>query len=120
MSHCPRKCHICQAELWGEQKFFCKSVKVIRTCRMGPTPTFSEDEPEFGSDSEILDLELALDLDTLNLRLEMIHARQTMSQRLAEAHQKHLPTEVEVPKYIQGFVDVFSNESFDVLPNWKL
>ena len=42
------------------------------------------------------------------------------SQRLAEAHQKSLPTEVVVPKYLQGFMDVFVKESFDALPNRKV
>ena len=93
MSRCPSKCHMCQAELHEEQKAFQKSVKDIQIFRMGLTPTFSEDKPEFGFNLEIPDLELALNSDVLNLRSEMIRVSQTTSQRLAEAHQKHLPTE---------------------------
>jgi len=58
--------------------------------------------------------------DAWNIGFEMIHASQTMSQRLVEAHQKNLPTEVAVPKYLQCFMDVFSKESFDALLNQKL
>jgi len=94
---------MCQAELQEEHKVFQKSAKHIQTCRMGPTPTFLEDDPEFGLDLEISDPESALNLDALNLGSEMIHASQTTSQRLAEAHKKHLPTEVAVLTYLQMF-----------------
>jgi len=120
MSCCPIKCHMCQAELQEEQKAFQKSVKDIQTCRAGPTPTFLEDKSEFALDSETLYPESTLDLEALNLGSEMIHVSQTTSQRLAEAHQKSLPTEVVVPKYFQGFMDVFAKELFDALPNQKV
>ena len=89
---------------------FSEVSKAHSNLQDGAHPTFSEDEPEFGFDLEIPDLELALDSDALYLRSEMICASQMTSQRLAEAHQKHLPTEVVVPKYHQGFMDVFSKE----------
>jgi len=50
----------------------------------------------------------------------MIHTSQTTFQRLAEALQKSLPIEAAIPTYLQGFQDVFSKESFDALPNWKV
>ena len=50
----------------------------------------------------------------------MIHTSQMTSQRLAEAHQKSLPTETAIPTYLQGFRDVFSKESFDALPDRKV
>ena len=43
-----------------------------------------------------------------------------MSQRLVEAHQKNIPTEVAVPKYLQCFMDVFVKESFYALLNEKM
>ena len=94
--------------------------KDIQTCRVGPTPTFSEDEPEFIFDSETSDPESSFYSDAIALETKMICTSQTTSQRLAEAHQKGLPTEVEVMKYLQYFVDVFLKESFDTLPSWKV
>ena len=87
---------------------------------MGPTPTFLEDDPEFILDSETSDPESAFLSDAVDLGSKTIRASQMTSQRLAEAHQKDLPAAVVVPEYLQGFVDVFSKESFDVLPNRKV
>jgi len=41
---------------------------------------------------------------------EEIQASQTTLQRLAEAHQKTVGTETEIPKHLRDFGDVFSKE----------
>jgi len=51
---------------------------------------------------------------------EEIWASQTTSQRLAEAHQKTVGTETEIPKHLRDFGDVLLKESFDALSNRKI
>ena len=50
-----------------------------------------------------------------------IRATSTISQRLAEAFRRNSePVRPAVPDYLREFDDVFSKESFDVLPESKL
>ena len=57
---------------------------------------------------------------TLSPHSEDLQASQTMYQRLAEVHQKHLGTGTKIPKHLQGFSNIFLKESFDALPNKKV
>ena len=50
---------------------------------------------------------------------EHLQATGTTLQHLVEASQKHEKVKVKIPKYLQGFEDVFSKETFDMLPPWK-
>ena len=45
-----------------------------------------------------------------------VRAAATISQRLAEAHHKNSAPSDTVPKYLHDLHQVFSKESFDVLP----
>ena len=53
---------------------------------------------------------------------EFIRATTTFSQRLAEAHAKNAPRSIKdnLPEHFYEYQDVFSKESFDVLPDRKL
>ena len=50
---------------------------------------------------------------------EHLQAIATTSQRLVEASQKHKKAEAKIPEYLWEFEDVFSKETFDMLPPQK-
>jgi hypothetical protein len=142
MSRCPDKCRTCCSEVQAKRKEQRKAERHIRVCRSGPHPLLvevelaSEFEPNSDtnsasdSDSDPSVVRLGPE-DTLaegdhllyvNLpsEAEHIQATGTTSQRLAEASQKHVKAESEIPEYLREFEDDFANESFDALPVRKV
>jgi hypothetical protein len=143
MSRCPDKCLTCRAEIRKEASVRRHKRKVevrrLLKCRAGPHPTIVEDAEE-EDESEVKDDSLS-DTDDeenpvapedrfeegdrlfyINLpsEAEFIRATQTVSSRLAEAHNKNARAETNIPEYLREFEDVFSKKSFDSLPHEKI
>ena len=111
-------------------------------CHSSPHPLLLEEELEgsdsdgsdpdgsdpYGSDSDGPDskvvslrpedtLEGGEHLLYVNLQSEEhLQATAITSQRLAEASWKHKKAEAKIPEYLWEFEDVFSKETFDMLP----
>jgi len=71
-----------------------------------------EDDPDFEEDDRLF--AAGLHHPTADIR-----ATSTISQRLAEAFKRNSEPANNIPDYLREFDDVFSKESFDVLPESK-
>ena len=79
----------------------------------------AEVDPDASSEDQVLEGDRLLYISVLPAP-EDTQASQTTSQRLAEAHQKHVGTNTEIPEHLQDFSDMFSKESFDALLKRKV
>jgi hypothetical protein len=138
MTRClPRCCVGCRDEIREEQKALKKEEVSINACRAGPFPTAMEDTPEPLEDEPPAP-DIPFDLEEgdcvwatgLLPKAGYIGATSTISQRLAESFARStephptLPTGGRglkdlVPDYVKMFGQVFSEEGFAKLPNWK-
>ena len=142
LTRCPSQCGKCKAEerseiqtLRAERK---REARDRQACQEGPDPRVVELEEEevddvqpediFGCDSpdDFPDAPEVEDGDRVFVthlwpHEEFIRATSTASQRLAEAAAKHAPRNVKdaLPEHFYDYMDVFSKESFDVLPDRK-
>lgn len=136
MSHCPRKCTECQTEANAENKANKLKAQCICTCQTGPYPVLVEDMDD--SDEVCRSPDEASRLDSLEdgdrifatgllPPSEHVRASATTSQRLAEAfHCNSQPSEPppagfqqHLPPHLQDYEEVFSKESFDILPDHR-
>jgi predicted aspartyl protease len=137
MSWCsPRCCNGCRTEVREERKLANKETANVNACRSGPFPTAMEDTSETSEDEPVSDIPFDLEegdrvwATGLLPKAEYIQATSTISQRLAETFAKNTephPTLLTggrgskdlVPDYVKMFGQVFSEEGFAKLPNWK-
>ena len=86
-------------------------------------PHFDESDAEdTEGPPELVDIEDGDRIFCVNVpgEAEFIRASSNISQRLAEAAQRNFAPHQEVPEWLQDFGDVFSKQSFDVLPDRKI
>jgi hypothetical protein len=108
-----------------------RNRRTLERCREGPTPRVIELDPleeeledidpigcdEFPDETSIEEGDRIL---IASLPPEFINATSTTSQRLAEAHTKASKDPRDsLPDHFYDYLDVFSKESFDVLPERK-
>ncbi|KAF7342823.1 Reverse transcriptase-RNase H-integrase [Mycena sanguinolenta] len=136
LSRCPSQCGKCRDEARSDIQNLRQKHEQQARCRRGPVPRVVEleeeddvdsddifgcDSPsEFPDDSEIQDDDRVF-FTHVWPHEEFIRATSTTSQRLAEAHAKNAPRNIKdgLPEHFYEYEDVFSKESFDVLPNRK-
>ncbi|KAF7346028.1 hypothetical protein MSAN_01828800 [Mycena sanguinolenta] len=136
LSRCPSQCGKCRDEARSNIQNLRQKHEQQARCRRGPVPRVVEleeeddvdsddifgcDSPsEFPDDSEIQDDDRVF-FTHVWPHEEFIRATSTTSQRLAEAHAKNAPRNIKdgLPEHFYEYEDVFSKESFDVLPNRK-
>jgi hypothetical protein len=144
MSRCPAQCCSgCRDEIREERRIQKAETRRIARCSAGPLPTHVEDsedednlpalDKDTEDDAEEDDPEFEdgdrLFTTSLHQPSVDIRATSTISQRLAEAFKRNnepvksgtspVDPRSGVPDYLQEFDDVFSKESFDVLPESK-
>jgi len=137
MSRCPAKCHACRQavkeETQKERAAHRRHIEVLRACRAGPHPVMieevEEEDDDFEDESDPVpefDPEDKLEEGdrlwyvTLPPEEVFIRATETVSQRLAAAHRKNTQSQTDIPDYLKEFEDIFSKDSFDVLPDHKV
>jgi hypothetical protein len=131
MSRCsPRCCAGCREDIRAEREARLVETRRISRCAASPFPASVEDAEEEESDtSEAPELAEGDRVFAAGLlpQHEEVRATSTMSQRLAEAHWHNsnpasggpalaLSAE-DIPYHLREYADVFSKESFDVLPD---
>jgi hypothetical protein len=129
MSRCSaRCCSGCRDELRNKRRARKTETRLIARCSTGPLPVMveedgdklpallkdneDEDDPEFEEGDRMF--AAGLHRSTAEIR-----ATSTISQRLAEAFKQNSEPIDGIPDYLWEFDDVFSKESFDVLPESK-
>src|SRR5882762_7611911 len=135
MSRCSaRCCSGCRDEFCEEHKERKAVIRLIARCLSGPLPAMTEDDgdelPELlqddGDEEDDPVFEEGDHLFAAGLRHPSaeIRASSTISQRLAEAFKRNNDltspdARSGVPEYLHEFDNVFSKDSFDVLPESK-
>jgi hypothetical protein len=125
MSRCSaRCCSGCRDEIREERKVQKVETRRIAACLAGDLPDLIQDGDDDDDEEDLLLEEGDRFLATgLHRPSEEIRATSTISQRLAEAFKRNseqTPTSIEtIPDHLQKFHDVFSKESFDILPEHK-
>jgi hypothetical protein len=132
MSRClARCCTGCRDEVREERKSQKAEIRHIAACSAGEMPTLLEDweDDEEGENSPDFEEGDRVFATGLYQPPADIRATSTISQRLAEAFKRNSepdrsgPTLTDsregVPDHLRDFDDVFSKESFDVLPEPK-
>jgi hypothetical protein len=135
MSHCPARCRTCKDEVKAETKACRAEIHHIWTCHAGPFPEPEIDwegipelvpDPDDDEEEEEIKSEEALEerdricVTQLLPEPEEILASSNFSQRMAEAHRKNTaPKTSSLPNHFCDFEDVFSEKSFEALPQPK-
>ncbi len=130
MSRCPAKCTECLSEVKAESRAWRLVSKCIRACTLGPAPTLVEEDDDDSEDTPTpasgLEEDDRIFAATLHPLAEEVCATGTTSQRLTEAFRKNQqasegPTgfHEHLPEHLHQFEDVFSKESFDMLPDHR-
>jgi hypothetical protein len=129
MSRCSaRCCSGCRDKLREERKVRKMEVRLIARCLTGPLPIMMEDDgddlpallkdDDNNEDPEVEDGDRLFAAGLCHPTAE-VWATSTISQQLAEAFKWNNEPIDGVPDYLREFDDVFSKESFDVLPEFK-
>jgi RNase H-like domain found in reverse transcriptase/Reverse transcriptase (RNA-dependent DNA polymerase)/Integrase zinc binding domain/Chromo (CHRromatin Organisation MOdifier) domain len=131
MTRCHAQCSTCRADARRIRLEFKAHVRRLDSCRAGPFPDFSDscefeegdNDREDGTCAPIpedfpLEEGDRLFASSLHPEPQLINATGNISQRLAEAFARNAPQIVHesIPSSFQDFQDVFSKDSFDVLP----
>jgi transposase InsO family protein len=123
MSRCSaRCCSGCRDEIRGERKVQRVEARRIASCSAGNLPDLIRDDEDDEDEDDDPELEEGDRVFATGLRQppEQIRATSTISQRLAEAFKRNNgPSSDGIPDHFRDFHDVFSKESFDVLPDPK-
>jgi hypothetical protein len=130
MSRCSaRCCSGCRDELCDKQRARKMEACLIGRCLTGPLPMMTEDDgdelPALLKDDEDEEDDPELEEGDrmfaagLHHSTTEIRAPSTISQWLAEAFKRNSEPIDGVPEYLREFDDMFSKESFDVLPDSK-
>jgi hypothetical protein len=133
----PQCCTTCQEEIRKEHQLTLAEVRrerrTLERCQEGPTPHVIELDlsveeledvdpigcDEFPDEISIEEGDRIL-VASLPPESEFINATSTTSQHLAEAHAKASKDPRDgLPDHFYDYLDVFSKESFDVLPERK-
>lgn len=137
MNWCPTKCRTCMEEEKADKQEQHVDLQHIQTCCAGPTPSVDDDLHGIPDTTEIEEEDKeTIDKDDCPLeegdcifvvhlwdKPEEVCTLQNVSSRLVEAFHKNSTTTSfcnSAPDYLHEFKDVFSKESFDVLPECKL
>ena len=143
MSRCPGSCCSgCRDEIREERKVKRAEIRRMATCSAGELPALVTDDEDDDEDDCDPDFEEGDRMFATNLHQppEEVRATSTISQRLAEAFQRNNQPKSnvstaahgrprssldlseliqDVPDHFREFHEVFSKESFDVLPGSK-
>ena len=137
LNRCPRHCSTCHEEVQKERKLSISTIhqqrRALERCCAGPAPRVIElddDEDELDDlgplgcdefpDEATIEEGDRIFATTVPPEADFINATSTMSQQLAEAHAKISKDPRDgLPEHFYDYLDVFSKESFDVLPNRK-
>ena len=137
MSRCPQRCKRCAEEEREERQELRKQTQHIRACRMGPFPRPTVEVEEVPEDEDVCDdgaEECAEEgeetveegdrifMTAMKPEEQDIRATGNFSQRLAEAFHRNTKAQSfhdVVPDYLHDFEDVFSEDSYDALPERK-
>jgi len=127
MSQCPEKCKQCRMEEKEEKKEKEQVEKKIQQCRVGPFPELNEeedDEEDEEEKSQSPEIEKGdwVFMTIVHPEGHQIQATRNIFQRLAEGYHQNAQVKSfqdAVPNYLHEFKDVFSEEAYDKLPEWK-
>src|SRR5271163_1772770 len=123
MSRCPPRCCAgCRQEARQERISRKAQIRRKESCSSGPTPEFHHDTEDAEDAEDCLDQGDRIFATGIfpPSPQEEIRASSTISTRLAEAFKVNSEATLpSVPDYLQEFKDVFSKQSFDVLPEHK-
>ena len=139
MSRCPAVCTTCRDEARAERRIAKAAARILRSIRSDPFPVIRavdtdndpgdsddpEEPPELFPDPDCEDDDDELDEGDRIFYTQFrppptpapIRAGATISQRLAEGFARNsAPPVAELPHWAREYSDVFSKESFDLLP----